>query len=333
MQKEQQEMEYVCKFFDLGNLEKFDRITEGVLNHNYKLHTTKGVYFVKEAINKKPDTLALIRDVENYMKEKNIPAVAMLQKETGEFIVGYDEKNFIVYPFVESDRSHTYVIQDYFRIGQMHAKIHEVTKDTIPPHFELDPIKKDNTKKIIEILNTYKDNIRTKELLDGTDELFLKYINLKLEILSSMKESDEIFTHQAHILHGDYHAGNLLIDKHTREIIGVCDWEKAQKGSRGYEIARSALFLFENFLIEHKNLKEYLNGYTSIYPISNQELYEGFVFRLKTIVKSKWIEKMYYDNDDSRANKFIEKDIERIKFFSPIILNEDSESFFKKLLN
>lgn len=332
MKNETVTLQHACDSFNLGTFVKSEIIDEGVLNLNYKLHTDQGAYFVKVIRAKKQDSILLINKIESFMKEQSIPAIAMLMSKGNTPFAVIENQLFTVYPFIESDRTHTYSTEDYFKMGQMLAWIHLVTKDFIPDDLELKPVKNNDIDKTIEILSSYKETIISKDFQDPTDELFLKYINLKLQILESMQDSTEIYTHQLHILHGDYHAGNLLIDKDSREIIGICDWEKTEKGSRAYEIIRSAILLFENIPKEMEQFKSYIQGYMSIYPISKQELNEGLIFRIKSLVKSKWIEDLYYNNNDSRANKFIQIDIDRMNFFVPMIKDEKQTDFFDFLL-
>lgn len=332
MNSEHQTLQSVCTAFDIGTLNKYEKIAEGVLNLNYKLYTDKRTYFTKGIRSKKQDSLNLIFRVEKYMRDANIPAITMLTIQTGECFTEVDDQKFTVYPFIESDRSHEYSTEDFYRMGEMLARIHKVSENSIPVEFNLKNVKNNDIRETAEILNSFKERILTKEIQDETDVLFLKYINLKLDILNTMQDSQEIFTHQQHLLHGDYHAGNLLIDKDSREIVGVCDWEKTEEGSRAYEIARSAILLFENPIAEIAQMKSYILGYSSIYPISRRELIEGFTFRAKTMVKAKWIEDLYYNNKDTRSNHFVEKDIDRINFFIPVILDHDANEFFDLFL-
>lgn len=328
MNPQHQNFQAVCKNFNIGIFQKYERLDEGVLNLNYKLYTDTGTYFTKGVRSKKHDSLEIIYRVEKLMKDAGIPAISMLTTQTGEYAVDVEGQKFTLYPFVESDRSHTYSMEDYYRMGEMLARIHKVTEKSIPTNLNLKSVKNNNTVEIIETLNSYKERILAKNAQDETDALFLRYINLKLEILNTMEDSLEIFSHKTHVLHGDYHAGNLLLDKDSREIIGICDWEKTESGSRAYEIARSALFLFENPVQEIEQMRSYLQGYLSIYFISKEELIEGFTFRAKIMIKSKWMEDLYYNNGDTRSNKFVSNDIERMHFFMPILLNQNTTEFF-----
>jgi len=181
-----------------------------------------------------------------------------------------------------------------------------VSKEKLPS-FEVRSIKNPSQKEVLLALETFKQKIEFKKNFDEIDQKFLDSINLKIQTLKPLGENNNIYSHKEHLLHGDYQTGNLLISKDDREIVGICDWEKSELGSRAYEIARSLLFIVDfrnekNF----KDIKYFINGYNSKYSISEQELIEGFEYRLNRMVKSKWIETMYYENNDPRANHFID---------------------------
>ncbi len=332
MDNEHQNLQAVCTAFDIGTLEKYERLAEGVLNLNYKLYTNHGTYFTKGIRSKKQDSIHLVAKIERLMKDASVPAVAMMSTRTGDLFADIDGQRFTLYPFVESDRSHSYSEEDYHRMGKELARIHKVTAESVPSDLDLKSIKNNDIQETSEILKSFKERILIKDIQDETDALFLKYINLKLGILDALKDSLEIFDHKSHILHGDYHSGNLLIDKDSREIVGICDWEKTELGSRAYEVARSAILFFEDLETEIGQFRAFIQGYQSQYPISRQELIDGFTFRAKAMVKSKWMEDLYYNNGDTRSNHFVEKDIERLQFFMPAILNHNSADFFSLFL-
>jgi len=310
----QESLQKVCEYFNLGILKSFEQINEGVLNVNYKIETEKGKFFIKTVRNKKQDSIKTIHQTEKYMADHGIPAISMLLSRDGGNFLKLEDDSFCAYPFIESDRNHTYSKDDYFRMGKMLAKIHSTTKETLPS-FEVRSIKNPSKEDVTSSLESFKQKIEAKESLDEVDKKFLENINFKLQTLKSLGQNDNIYAHKDHLLHGDYQTGNLLIDTETREIIGVCDWEKSEVGSRAYEIARSLFFIIdfrdeENF----KDIKDFMSGYNSVYPISEQELIEGFEYRLNRTVKSKWIETMYYSNGDSRANHFSDYENFLVKF-------------------
>ena len=90
----------------------------------------------------------------------------------------------------------------------------------------------------------------------------------------------------------------MLFDKTTKKIIGICDWEKAQHGSRVYDLVYSFMFtcfhramLYEDSIIASRL---FLKGYRSSYPVINQEIEEGFSAYLYFIVLNSELEHEYY---------------------------------------
>jgi len=122
------------------------------------------------------------------------------------------------------------------------------------------------------------------------------------------------------LVHGDFHAGNLSIAKNTREIIGICDWEKAQYAPRAYDLAR--VYLYTGFdtdtddVVECLKISEkFLRGYRSVIQISDNEFKKGLLVRLRNNVFTTWIEDKCYLNNDARANKFLKNSILTLDYF------------------
>jgi Ser/Thr protein kinase RdoA (MazF antagonist) len=289
----------------LGNLISFNTVNEGILNENYVFETTKGKFFFKNCRLKIKERMQYINDVERFMEAKNIPVLSA--------IIIDEEEGYMLYPFIESDRTHNYNLKDYFKMGEILAKIHAVTyKKEIAEnlkHFLY--IERDVVDKL-EKLKEYQETLKNKENKDKTDILFLEYIEKKLLYAQNHIELD-ILPNDT-LIHGDFHAGNLLIDKITREIVGVCDWEKAQYAPRALEIAKAYLFIAFNE--SAKSIDEcvqigdtLLEGYRSILFLSDEEFEIGLKLRIKSNIFTHWIEDRYYLSKDDRANKFIENGI------------------------
>ncbi|MCK9273443.1 phosphotransferase, partial [Candidatus Gracilibacteria bacterium] len=191
----QETLQKVCEYFNLGFLKSFEQINEGVLNVNYKIETEKGKFFIKTVRGKKQDSIETIYQTEKYMADRGIPAVSMLLSKDNENFLKLENLAFCVYPFIESNRSHIYSEQDYFRMGKMLAKIHLTTKDSLP-NFEVRSIKNPSKEDVSLSLESFKQKIEAKEVLDETDKKFLENINLKLQTLKLLGENDNIYSHK-----------------------------------------------------------------------------------------------------------------------------------------
>lgn len=323
----------LCAEYGLGTPGTVNTNQEGVLNMNYVLTTDKGMFFIKSVRDKKRSHIPYIAEVEAFMQSHGIPAIGMLSTSEGNRFVTYDTEVYTVYPFLDSVRTHIYNLTDFRTMGEMLGHIHRVGSSDVPESLRHKQFDERPATLIAEKLNAHRHLIEMKLVKDETDVLFLKYIQLKLEMIRTMVPIAplplEILTH------GDYHTRNLLIDD-TRQIIGICDWEQASINARAYELARSLLYVcFNGTRDEEPNeydnedavtsAKVFLAGYASVYPISSAELAHGMQLRWERLVHSSWIEEQYYTNGDTRSYKFVSHEMR-------LILDFADEKILDKLL-
>ncbi len=310
-------LERLCRDFHLGAVISIVESDEGVLNKNYILVTTVGKYFIKQIREKAIEKLNVTAVVERLMFERGIPAICMLETSAHEPFVIYDGKAYSVYAFIESDRSHQYSLEDYQRMGVLLGDIHRAGSQDIPDLLTQRQFKLTAKADIRQILEEKKKHILALSRRESIDDDFLIYINLKLELLPNVRLETALANDT--LIHGDYHAGNLLINGRTREIIGVCDWEKAQIAPRAYELARALLYIsFSSDYQESSGIasaRAILAGYQSSYPIGKDELVEGLRTRLHHTVGSTWLEHYHYDLHNARPDHFVTHETRIIRDF------------------
>lgn len=307
----------LCADFQLGDVLEVVESTEGVLNRNYVLRTSAGKFFVKQIRDKAKDRVPEIALIEAFMHERGIPAVCMRVSMAGERYATYDGSVYCVYPFIESDCAHNYAAEDYVRMGALLGRIHQTGSKEIPPALTKRQFAVKETNTIQEMLENRRAEILAMAQPIGIDEVFLSYIDLKLALLPAFTSAPTPVN--SILIHGDYHAGNLLIAANTREIIGVCDWEQAVMAPRAYELARSILYIsFSGDYDEGAAMataRAFFQGYASTYQISEEGLREGFRLRLTQTVRSTWIERHHYDLRDTRVDQFVEHEARLIRDF------------------
>ncbi len=303
--------------YELGEFINSSKVEEGVLNENHIIETTSGKYFVKGIRSKVTERIDYIYKIEKTMKQSGIPAVAMLPSNTKIPYLIIENVYYTVYPFIPSDRSHEYSETDLFNIGKMLGKIHKVSEDLDINEFRIHMFKFANHERKIEKLKNYKEKIEAKNTRDRTDEMFLEYLSLKEKAFTEIGDIPEPLSKT--LIHGDYHAGNLLIDKGSREILGIIDWEKAEVAPRSYELARSILYIAFNLgFIESEAFGKavhLIRGYDSEFPISKEELVIGLKIRLRQCALSTWLEEGHYDRNDSKTNHFADNEIRHLNLF------------------
>lgn len=280
------------------------------MNDNYILETTTGKYFIKSVREKTRDRLKMIYGVESLMKSRGIPAVAMLKTKSGDIFMANETEVYTLYPFIEAENSSNYSGNDYKTMGEMLGKIHIVGRGDTSGVPDLKQFKRPADETIMERLRNYREEIDNKNNQDEMDKIFSEYIDFKLITAPKIKYVDLV---NDTLIHGDYHSGNLLIDKQSREIIGVCDWEKAEFGPRAYELARSLLYICfaDDYKLDKSltDLKVFLEGYLAVFPMAIQEIMDGLNMRIHRMALSSWLEENYYKKKSTRTNHFVKHEM------------------------
>lgn len=302
----QDKIQKICSQYDIGSHVSIKKVQEGVLNDNYILETTTGKYFIKSVREKTQDRLKMIYGVESLMKSRGIPAVTMLKTKSGDISVTDETEVYTLYPFIEAENSNNYSGNDYKTMGEMLGKIHIVGSGDVSSVLDLKQFKRPADETIVEKLRNYREEIKNKNNQNEIDKIFSEYIDFKLVTAAKIKYVD---LSNNTLIHGDYHPGNLLMDKQTREIIGVCDWEKAEFGPRAYELARSLLYICfgDGYKLDKAltDLKIFFEGYLAVFPMDIQEIIDGLNMRIHRMALSSWLEENYYKKKSTRTNHFI----------------------------
>lgn len=313
MQKELSQK--IADLYGLGSMKSFKELEGGVLNKNYSFETSKGKYFVKHIREVKKNYLPIIQKVESVMKENGIPAIVMLPSRDGNFWIDIEGGRYSAYKYIESTKEPDNEAL-LFNAGEMLGKIHKIGKNLsiVDLHHK---IFTEETKQVkTEDILRFKNLIQNKNVLNGIDDLFLKYIELKLSIIRTLKVPELI---PNTICHGDFHLGNLMFNAES-EIKGICDWEQTAAMHRSYAVARSLFYCARGLDNENsdqvENIKIFLRGYRKVENLTDDEILIGMNCRIAGLVMTSWIEKAYYERDDSRANKYIQNEMEIIKYFS-----------------
>jgi Ser/Thr protein kinase RdoA (MazF antagonist) len=313
----------LCAEFALGVPVSLEEDHEGVLNRNYRLVTDTGHYFIKAVRDRRKDSIPIIAAAETFMSSGGIPAVCMLRTKKGELFLRDESEVYTVYPHI----THVHpAIPPYTALGTMLARIHIRGNDALPPTLESVHMTEKNAAHVKDKLMQYRSS--AAEGTSPIDTLFLAYIDRKLELLPQLAQASEA---SSTLVHGDYHTRNILFSENG-DILGICDWEKAELAPRAYEIARSVQYIcFESreapYIYDRQEAvaaaKKFLGGYRQQYPISNEELSNGFALRLRKLVMSFWIEEAFYDRADDRANRFIKNETRLLhEFAEPALVAE-----------
>lgn len=311
----------INKQYDIGEINRFDRIELGKTNLSYELTTAQNHFYFKRYIYQDENRIKTIHNIKSYLLENNIPTVLPLKTQSNQTYFKWDGYYYSLFPFVDGKKYSTTMLTDQALISAAEtlAKIHLLSKKEAPPITNR-AFKPWSRKLFFDALEPVLQKIKEKSALNEEDHLFLDYINKKITIVQNNQINfQDLSLNCDHFTHGDYQASNLLFDQNDK-VSHIFDLEIARIAPRTLEIARAINLICFDADYSEKNFKSgelFIDAYYKLYPLSKKEFANGMkAFYFSILIYTTWIEERHYLANDTRSSSLVENKIESINYFS-----------------
>jgi homoserine kinase type II len=227
----------VLEHYNLGGLKRARRVGHGFVNENWILETVHGQYFIKRRHpNLRNRTVICAQHALNkHLRQSGFPAPSVLPSKSGETLLVLDNEYFEIQEYIEGspyqDTNEAHFQEAAVTLGLYHACIHGFA-----PHPHCDqgvlyspPIVDENLTRLTDLWELERDPALVKvlqQLESHTADLAVHF--------SKHHELPWL------VIHGDYHAGNLLFQ--GDHIVGVVDYDKACWQPRVVELAEALIY-------------------------------------------------------------------------------------------
>jgi len=116
--------------YNIGSLENFKGVLEGVENTNYKIITSQDTFILTifEKRVKKQD-LPFFIELQNHLSKKNIKCPSPIHNRNGQYINIIEDKPCVLMSFLEGKKINNDTSYHCHQIGELAAKIHLHSKD------------------------------------------------------------------------------------------------------------------------------------------------------------------------------------------------------------
>lgn len=311
-------IQYINNLYGL-NIATTDKVQKGFLSENYYLSDGVNKYFLKKYRFQNERRINEIHLVKSYFSKGGIPVILPIEFDGNKSYFEYSQSFYSLFPFVSGKQLERGRMTDnaISSMANMLGKIHLLGKDAklvLSESFKIES-KENSHRKIDSILSV----INQIENQNDFDKMALSNIEMKRNLLiKNDKTIDQIGLKSDHLIHGDYLEQNLFFDDEDN-VSHVFDFEKSNYSPRTYELFRSlfnCVFSFEDSNIDLEKASIYIKSYSSIYPISVEELRNGLQLYYLKIINSFWVESEHYLKNNNRPDQFLFDDFKRVKFIS-----------------
>ena len=306
----------------LGHALHLEVAPGGLLNQNLFATTARGAFFLKGY--RYPDPAPIIREHKliAFVRSCAVPALAPLPSPTGDSFVRVGGRHWAVFPRLDAAQPSRDAVTPWMaaEIGRTLGQIH-VALAALPP---LDtaqfPAKHTwSTERVIDDMIEYEVEIGRRLAPDPFDQHARRSFAYRRTLLAAGVPAPEEFAQlPSQVLHGDYHTGNLFVDK-DGSVSAVIDWELACTGARAWEVVRAlnlALPLGDDLTEDWGRLRAFIHGYAAIAPLTDQECAAMPDLYWAARVHSLWVYEEHYRKGAARTDRLAMEDLETLQWLA-----------------
>lgn len=317
-------LQILADLYKLGNPRFIDIVHVGYGSNNAIIADGKIWYFLKQyGLRRTSERVMEIQAVEQLFVAGALPVVAALPTRIGDLSFRYKGHVTALFPFVTGKQySGRLSIPAAASAGEMLARLHLVGSDHA--HIVGRSLTKLDSAKFIKHAEAILARIDEVELKTPYEDLAREFVDLKIRLVQNNNiVYDSGHGDDKHLLHGDYHHGNLLFNNQDC-VMHILDFERVVSGPRSADVAIAIFYICfdimnlvdeidENF--SFSLAKVFLESYQGTYPITPEELERGMRwFMLANQVYTLWPVTAHYLHEDTRADVLLPKRIERCNY-------------------
>lgn len=308
----------INKLYEL-NFTSYEKVTMGFLSDNYFLSNGKTKFFLKKYRFDNSSRIAEVHASKKYFADGGIPIILPVSLLDGKTFFEYKNAYYALFPFVEGkhiergELTETAIVS----LGQMLGRIHLLGKESklvIDDRFKIENEEK-TFKKIDDILTKISEITFPNDF----DKTALENVQTKKKLLlENTMTFESLGLDCDHLIHGDYLDHNVFFDENDN-VKWVFDLEKTNYSPRTYELFRSMVYgiLSADVTdIDLENARKYIDAYSSVYPISKDEIRRGLQLYFVKTIHGFWVESEHYLKGNTRVDHFLFEDHKRIKYLS-----------------
>ncbi|WP_405379170.1 MULTISPECIES: phosphotransferase [Streptomyces] len=289
-------------------------LTEGLLNHGYRLATTRGRYFLKHHLDGDPGAIApLVRQhrATAALAELGLPVAPPLADRRGRTVAVHGGRCFALHPWVEGQhRDGTQLSRaESHRLGALLGRVHRALEQVIErsPRPAPEPRAAATPVETHAVIDQLLAHIRARPRRTGFDELAEHRL---LERRALLRTHAHLRPGPAEVptegwVHGDFHPLNLLYrTEGPVEPVAIVDWDRLGVQPRAEEAVRAAciFYLRPDGGLALGKIRAYASAYRAASGASPDELAAAVHRVWWERLNDFWMLRWHYQRSDRRAD-------------------------------
>jgi len=238
--------------------ESIEAIEGGLVNTNYHVTTSSGVYVVKRYNQKSIDEARFETDFLQALARSAFPSPRLVASRTGNVLTEFEGQPCVVYHYIVGSPLRTISEPLLKEIGVLIAQLHVASRDFKPriakPTWEIDALKK--------LASDSSESLISRGYAHAAE--------LRSFMLSELERFDFSPALPIGITHQDIKPENILIEE--GRISGIVDFDNSYCGTLLDDITTAIIWMcFEGQKFVQPRVDALLEGYESVRPLETKE--------------------------------------------------------------
>ena len=251
------ELETFLQQYDIGSLNSYEAILEGIENTNYKIITSKNTYILtifEKRVN--PNDLPFFINLKNHLAKKKFVCPKPIKNKDGKYINLLNNKYCVIISFLKGVKTSKVNNEHCKQVGKMLALLHEDSKDFNK--------KRNNTMNYDQWKNLF---LKIQKEKDNQFKIMIPNIHNELSYLKTEWPKNL----PRGIIHGDVFQDNVFFK--DNQFSGLIDFYFACNDFFAYDIALTINAWCFDDKTNFKNNKflNLIQGYESLRPLTEIE--------------------------------------------------------------
>ncbi|MFE9395466.1 phosphotransferase [Streptomyces flavidovirens] len=298
------------RYRDAGDPLSCEPVAQGLLNHGYRLVTTRGDYFLKHHLDGDRDTIRRQHRATRHLQAFGVPVAPPVEDAHGRTVTVIGGRCYALHPWIEGrhrDGAQLTTVESR-RLGALLGLVHTCLDRVMPDrvledadlrrHDCADPA---DTFALIDELLTLARGQRTRDAFDVLAEHRLLERRALLERLAH-RRPPPVAEPATGWVHGDFHPLNLLY--RGAEPAAIVDWDRLAVQPRAEEVVRAAAIFFvrPDGELELAKVRAYAAAYRRAAGAGAEELAAAVHRVWWERLNDFWILRWRYQRHDRRAD-------------------------------
>jgi Ser/Thr protein kinase RdoA (MazF antagonist) len=298
---------WIAEMYGLGRVERYEALTSGYLNNNYRVETERGRYFFKHHIKARRASLDEQHRLLGVLKVAGVPVAVPLADSYGRTYVTVSHRPVSVFAWIEgSHREGPALTYDECEavgalLGQAHHALAAIDVAAQQP-FLLPPIR---TERGLARAQKVRAAMASRESREPFDDLAEAYLDFAVEQLRSAPDvvGDDPCVTPWQLTHGDFNPFNVLFG--PNDSLTIVDWDRVRVQPRLFELMRTLVLWLadaETGSIDLESARRMMRGYLGQIDVDARTLLDVVEYVWWQKLSDLWILGRHYLEGETTAD-------------------------------